>query len=130
MFSRLITASAGLAAPLVLRGSRCLLFGALVWVTACSTTRDCATLDKPADRDWCWYEVAVAAAEADDLPKVNEAVQKIEEPMVRSAAVNKVLSLDPQGLDEKSAITMCDALIETDQKTCINTWKRPHLWTN
>ena len=97
---------------------------------ACSTTRtDCAALDELEERDSCYFERTVAAAEADDLAGALAALEAIRDPAARSFATEKVLVTRPTGLTMDQANALCTALDPTAAAACLRYHSRPHLWS-
>jgi hypothetical protein len=95
----------------------------------CGGDPDCLKETDSERRDWCYYEVATAQAGRGEIPAVKDTITKIQGPMARAAAINKVFSLSPTGLSHEDAMAMCGTLSGQERDVCMNTWSRPHLWT-
>ena len=102
----------------------------LILLGACnSAPSNCAALDEVADKDSCYFERTVAAAEADDLDGALAALEAITEPAARSFATEKILVARPTGLTMERANTLCAALEPTAAAACLRYHSRPHLWS-
>lgn len=99
----------------------------LLWITLACGSKDCATLDGDA-RSWCYYDLAVAAAQKDDLDGAVAHVASIQDPIVASAATKRIIQESPLRLDQSGAERLCTQLDSKGAESCLREWKRPHLW--
>ncbi|MCP4804136.1 MAG: hypothetical protein GY913_20140 [Proteobacteria bacterium] len=100
---------------------------ALTFSLACGS-KDCAELGDATAKDWCYYDLAVAAAEKDDLDGAIAEIQKIQDPIVQSATTKRIIEESPLRLDAAGAERLCTQLDQKGSETCLRDWKRPHLW--
>lgn len=104
------------------------LAAGLALTAGCGSKKDCAAEVDATARDWCWFEQASKAAQDDELQEAVTAVQQIQDPMVKSSAVDKVIFADPSGLDQTIVQRLCSQVEPPYDTTCLRTWNRPHLW--
>jgi len=101
---------------------------ALAGAWGCNSKKDCTTIADATAKDWCYFEEATSAAEDDELSTAVTAVQQIQDQMVRSAAIDKVIMAGPDGLDQTTVQNLCNQVQRPYADTCMRTWNRPHLW--
>jgi len=90
---------------------------------------DCATLDDVDAADSCHYEQVRAHVSTEDLQAARQAIDRIEDPLLASAAAHELLSSwHGPGLNLQVAMEICSTLSEKHQTSCRLTWNRPHLW--
>ena len=114
-------------------GAGAVVFGGIfaVVLPACGggvSEEKCNAMQDATKKDWCIYELAVKRSEDNDLEGAGRALQNISDPMVRSAATDKVIMQAPDGMDQLTIQNMCASLPNPYQDTCMRTWNRPHLW--
>ncbi len=89
---------------------------------------DCeAPPDSPA-RDRCTFEAVTTAAEQARTADAVTLVYTIEDPLLRGAAIQRLVSLNPPGLDGPTLQALCATLPEVPADRCSAQWNRPHLW--
>jgi hypothetical protein len=105
---------------------------AWVWlVLACSEpdSVDCTTLSDVEAADSCHYEEVRSHVSAEDLQAARQAIDRIQDPLLSSAAVHELLSSwTGPGLNLEVAMEICSMLEDDHQTSCRKTWNRPHLW--
>lgn len=94
---------------------------------ACGS-KDCGDISNATEKDWCYYDRAVSAAEKDDLDGAIAEIQKIQDPIVQSATTKRIIEESPLRLDAAGAERLCTQLDAKGSETCLRDWKRPHLW--
>ena len=109
--------------------SLCVAWCSLLLLGCTRPSPECAELDEIGDRDACFYDRAVACAEADDLECATRALDDIHDPTMRSFATEKVMVVAPSGLTPEIAGALCTALDKTAAAACLRNYSRPHLWT-
>ncbi|MDP6932466.1 MAG: hypothetical protein QGG40_06090 [Myxococcota bacterium] len=102
----------------------CVLLG---FTSGCGT-ENCAEKAQAAERDWCRYEQVVDSAGSERLEEALAILAVMETPMVKAAAVDKLITAAPPGLDSARAQSLCQELPQPHHRACIQTWSRPHLW--
>ncbi len=75
---------------------------ALTFSLACGS-KDCAELGDATAKDWCYYDLAVAAAEKDDLDGAIAEIQKIQDPIDLVEGVQRSLAESQKRLDTMPA---------------------------
>lgn len=89
---------------------------------------DCrAPADAPT-RDRCTFEAVTTAAEQARTADAVALVYTIEDPLLRGAAIQRLVSLTPPGLDGPTMQALCATLPEVPAERCSAQWNRPHLW--
>ena len=91
--------------------------------------RTCADIGDGDERDACYVKAVLDAAEKDQLEAAVYAIERIESPMVRSYATDKLIAAAPTGLTLPRAEQLCRALSGSHGESCMKSWTRPHLWT-
>jgi hypothetical protein len=79
-------------------------------------------------RDACFAERAWVEAQAGRAPAAKEALRAIGDPLVRAAATDRVLTGAP-ALGSEEAAALCRELPAPLDRSCFDTWSRPHLWS-
>jgi len=105
----------------------CSLVVTFAGLAACGD-KDCASIQDSDKRDWCYYERAADAAAEDRGADAIGELAHIRSPMVRAAAVDKIITEAPEGLTAADAENLCRNLPEPQSRACFQTWNRPHLW--
>jgi hypothetical protein len=100
------------------------------WAAGCAVASPpCEDLDRPSEaRDRCYGDRALGAARAGDVPAATSALQEVDDPLLRAAAVDRVLT-DGKGLGTTEAAALCKLLASPFDRNCADTWSRPHLWS-
>lgn len=96
--------------------------------SGCGGQKDCAAEQDDSTRDWCWFEQATGAAKKNSLGDAVTSIQQIQDPMVKSSAIDKVIFAGPDGLDQTTVQNLCNQVEQPYTDTCMRTWNRPHLW--
>lgn len=92
--------------------------------------KDCASMADLNERDWCFHELTVKHAKADQLEPALAAVTQIQAPMVRAFAIQELMVAGPKGMSKERAEALCRTLQDNQIESCLRTWSRPHLWNN
>lgn len=98
-----------------------------VLVSACGSSR-CEDMPDADQRDWCYHEAAIKQATGGDIPGAKGTLSKIEAPMVKAFATEKILTSAVGALTQQQAEAMCRDLAAPYSDNCLRTWSRPHLW--
>lgn len=98
-----------------------------VLVSACEDPK-CEDIQDTDKRDWCYHESAIRQAAGGDMDGAQSTLAKIEAPMVRAFATEKILTSAEGALTQQQAEAMCRGLAEPYSENCLRTWSRPHLW--
>ena len=109
-------------------GSAGAIVGCAVLLASCGGP-DCATLSNEDERNWCYFELVERSAKNDQLDVAIPVLDKITNPMIRGAAIDKLFVAAPAGLTTEQAQSLCHKLPVEMGEACIRTWNRPHLWT-
>lgn len=104
------------------------LLTALAALTGC-WPRTCADIGDADRRDACYVKAVLDAAEKDQLEAAVYALERLESPMVRSYATDKLIAAAPTGLNLPRVEQLCRALSGAHAESCMKSWTRPHLWS-
>lgn len=99
----------------------------VVLVAGCGGSR-CEDLGDTDKRDWCFHEAAIQQAAGGDMEGAKGHLAKIEAPMVKAFATEKILTAASGALTQQQAEGMCRDLAAPYSDNCLRTWSRPHLW--
>jgi hypothetical protein len=91
-------------------------------------TPDCTAPTDTPTRDRCTFEAVTTAAEQARTADAVALVYTIEDPLLRGAAIQRLVALHPPGLDTDTMNTLCATLPEIPSQRCSSQWNRPHLW--
>lgn len=98
----------------------------LCLLAACGGRTDCASLEAGLARDTCNHD-AVLAIPADQLDRALTTVSKIEDPVVRGAAVFTWVSQNNRELNPQRGMSMCRLLDGRERVTCERKLSSVHL---
>ncbi len=88
----------------------------MIWRRACATG--------PCTDDVCWHEAVEAT---DDVVVVADAVRRIEDPIVRSAAVMGWIQRHGDTADRDAVLGLCAQLSGEDEQLCTRRLEAAHL---
>lgn len=108
---------------------RLLLVGAALSLGASGCgVPDCTTLRQASQRDECLFSVLEVHLADGDLDAATESVASIAAPVVRAAAIRRLVAAQPPGLDANRIAELCATVPAPDDVGCRKAVARPHLW--
>jgi hypothetical protein len=82
--------------------------------------RDCAVEFELVDRDWCYVEQAVEAAERGNLGRSRTLISHVHGGLPQAAAVEGVLTVSPREVSPESTRTWCSMLEAPFDQRCLH----------
>ena len=104
----------------------------MIWMLflACSTTKsnpsDCSALTEQRQKDECYHN-ALLKISSTELPKLIEQAKKIEDPLIRGAAVSAWVRDHNDEITQKQGMDLCELLDGRDRFYCMRRLSSPHL---
>lgn len=89
---------------------------------------DCGTLRQADQRDECRFSVLEVHLAEGDLAAATDLISAIEQPLVRVAAIRRLVAARPAGLGDEEVRALCRAVPPPDDVGCLKAVARPHLW--
>lgn len=89
---------------------------------------DCSTLRQADQRDECRFSVLEVHLAEGDLASATGVISAIETPLVRVAAIRRLVAARPAGLGDEEVRSLCRAVPPPDDVGCLKAVARPHLW--
>ena len=101
----------------------------VVGVAACSGQgKDCAGLADPRARGDCHFERLEIHIGRQDLPGTIAEIKGIAAPVVRFAAIQRLVASSIEGLDHRKVGALCAELPAEESERCSQMWGRRHLY--
>ncbi len=89
----------------------------------------CEGMARPSEpRDRCFSDRALVAGRAGKVDDAITALREVDDPLLRAAAVDRVMTEGTQ-LGTPEAAQLCRLLASPFDRSCADTWSRPHLWS-
>ena len=110
-----------------MHANRAAALACLVWALGCRSV-PCEQQSPGDERDTCWFEQVSQQANAGQFQEAATLIARIESPLIRFAAIQRLTVHRYEGFDLKTLRGLCSGLPNDLRDKCTETCNRPHLW--